>query len=101
MKIRVVSFSEIESAIMDLCLELESIPLDVGSILEKGQALPVLLRLCISQMQAPNSGTYPGKHKHYEILQIASKSITYKVNTCTFDEIQSQINEASQAFGKH
>lgn len=100
MKVRVVSFSEIESAIMDLCLELESIPLDVDSILEKGRNLPFLLGLCLSQMQAPNSRNYPDKNKHYEILKMASKSITYKMNTCTLEEIRSQINDASHAFGE-
>lgn len=84
---------------MDLCVELESSPLDTDSVIEKGQALPLLLRLCISQMQAPNSGNYPEKNEHYKILNMASKSITYKLNTCTLDEIRSQINEASKVFG--
>jgi hypothetical protein len=99
MKGRVISFFEIEERVRELAVELESNPLDVDSILEKGKVLPFLIHLCISQMQAVNSNNYPDKNKHYEILQKASQSITYKMNNCTFSEIQSQVNDASKAFG--
>ena len=99
MQTRVISFFEIEERMKDLILELESTPLDKESVLEKGQSLPFLLHLSISQMQSTNSKNYPGKEKHYEILKRASESITYKMNDCTITQIQRQINEAFKAFG--
>ena len=99
MKGRVISFYEIEERMRNLTLELENNPIDEDSILEKGEVLPFMLRLCISQIQAANSKNYPDKNRHYEILQRASESITYKMNDCTICEIQSQVNEAFRAFG--
>ena len=73
--------------------------MDEKLVLEKAAILPVVLRLCISQMKAYNSAGYPEKSKHLKILNTASESITYKSNTCTTEEIKVQINNAYKAFG--
>ena len=61
--------------------------------------MPFLLRLCISQMKATDAAYYPGKDEHLKILGTASESITYKMNTCTIEEADSQIHKAYRAFG--
>ena len=99
MKVRVISFFEIEDKMRYLAGELENNSLDVDSIIENGRVLPFMINLCMSQMEALNSENYPDKNRHYEILQKASKLMTYKLNGCTFGEIQSQVNDAYQDFG--
>lgn len=101
MKTRIISFSEIENRVKDLVAESHRSPLDEKSVLEKGAALPFVLRLCISQMKAGDSASYPGKSKHLKILNAASECITYKTNTCTAEEIRIQVNNACMAFGVH
>jgi hypothetical protein len=99
MKIRIISFHEVESGFRDLLEELDRSPMDEELVLEKAAVLSVVLRLCISQMQAGNSASYPEKSKHLNILNAASESITYKLNTCTTEEVKMQINNAYRAFG--
>ena len=43
----------------------------------------------------------PDKAKHLTILESASSQITYKVNTCTVQEIATQVNAAYRAFSAH
>ena len=99
MKSRVISFVEVESRFRDLVVELGGRPLDEKLVLEKAAALPFLLRLCISQMNASDSASYPEKRKHFEILTTASEAITYRTNTCTVEEVIAQVNKAYLAFG--
>lgn len=80
-------------------MELDRSPKDEKLILEKAGALLIILRLCISQMKAGNSASYPEKSKHLNILNTASESITYKINTCTTEEVRVQVNNAYKAFG--
>ncbi len=101
MKTRIVSFSEIENRVKDLVAESHRSPLVEKSVLEKGAALRFALRLCISQMKAGDSASYPEKSKHLKILNAASESITYKTNTCTVEEVRIQVNSAYMAFGVH
>jgi hypothetical protein len=99
MKIRIISFFEVESRVRDLVEELDRSPVDEKLVLEKAAALLILHRLCIGQMKAGNSASYPEKSNHLNILNIASKSITYKINTCTTEEVMIQVNNAYTAFG--
>lgn len=99
MKTRIISFSEVENIVRDLVAESHHRPLDEKLILEKGAVLPVVLRLCISQMKASDSASYPEKSQHLKILNAASESITYKTNTCTAEEVRIQVNNAYMAFG--
>ena len=101
MKSRVISFFEVEERVRDLVVELENKPVDADSIIEKGKVLPFMINLCISQMQAINSNSYPDKDKHHDMLQQASKVIKYKMNTCTYHEIKDQVNTAHRIFGVH
>jgi len=64
MKARVLSYYEIEDKFVQILKELSRHPLDEESIIEVGRDLPILLQLCVSQMKAPNAGTYPEKNKH-------------------------------------
>lgn len=99
MKTRIISFFEIESRVGDLVVELDRSPMDEKLVLKKAAALPIMLRLCISQMKAGDSASYPEKSKHLNILNTASESISYKTNTCTLEEVIVQVNKAYMAFG--
>lgn len=99
MKARVLSYSEIEVRFKEILTELEGRPLDEESIVEKGGRLLLALSVCISQMKAPDSASYPEKNEHLATLKKASAAITYKINTCTVEEITRQVNVAYQAFG--
>lgn len=99
MKARVISFLEVESRFRDLVVELDRRPMDEKLVLEKAAILPFVLRLCISQMNARDSASYPEKSRHLNILNTASESITYKMNTCTLEEVIAQVNKAYMAFG--
>ena len=99
MKTRIISFSEVENRVRNLVAEFHRRPLGEKLVLKKGAALPVILRLCISQMKAGDSVSYPEKSKHLKILNTASESITYKTNTCTAEEVRIQVNNAYMAFG--
>ena len=98
MKTRLISFSEVENIVRDLVAESHRRPLDEKLILEKGAALPFVLRLCISQMKAGDSASYPEKSQHLKTLNAAAESITYKTNTCTAEEVKIQVNNAYMAF---
>ena len=50
-------------------------------------------------MKATDAAYYPGKDEHLKILGTASENITYKMNTCTIEEADSQIHKAYRAFG--
>ena len=99
MKTRIISFFEVENRVRDLVVELDRSPMDEQLVLEKAAALPIVLRLCIGQMKAIDSASYPEKSKHLNILNTASKSIAYKMNTCTTDEVRVQVTNAYMAFG--
>jgi len=99
MKIRIIDFYEVEDRFRDVVIELARRPMDEKLVLEKAGQLSMLLRLCISQMKATNAAYYPGKIEHLKILQTASENMTYKINTCTIEEADSQINKAYKAFG--
>ncbi len=101
MKVRVLSYYEIEERFKEILTELDRRPLDEESVVEKGGGLIFLLRVCISQMKAPNSTSYPDKSKHLATLEKASAAITYKINACTVEELTTQVNAAYQAFGVH
>ena len=55
MKTRIISFSEVENRVRNLVAEFHRRPLGEKLVLKKGAALPVILRLCISQMKAGDS----------------------------------------------
>jgi len=97
-KTRVIGYSEIEERFNEIVTALEGYPLDEEFIREKGTLLAFALDLCISQMNAPNSGSYPEKSAHLANLKKAQEFITYKVNACTVDEISSQVTAAYRAF---
>ena len=99
MKARVIGYSEVKERFKELLTELERRPLDEECVVEKGGLLLFALGVCISQMKAPNSTSYPEKSKHLAILEKASAAITYKINTCTVEEVAKQVNAAYQAFG--
>ncbi len=99
MKARVLCYSEIEDRFIEILAELERRPLDEVSIVEKGSLLLFGIGVCISQMKATDSTSYPNMTKHLAILEKASAAITYKLNTCTVEEVRQQITTAYQAFG--
>jgi len=99
MKIRIIDFYEVEDKFREVVIELARRPMDEKLILKKASQLSMLLRLCISQMKAADAAHYPGKSEHLEILHTASETMTYKINTCTIEEADSQINKAYKAFG--
>ena len=99
MKSRKIGFFEVEDRIRKVVIELERWPMDEKLALEKAGELPFVLGLCISQMKAGDSAHYPGKSKHLTILQNAAEAITYKMNTCTIEEVKVQVNKAYMAFG--
>ena len=98
-KARVLSYSEIEDRFIKIVAELECRHLDEESIVEKGSLLLFGIGVCISQMKAPDSTSYPDKTKHLAILEKASAAITYKLNTCTVEEVRQQVTTTYQAFG--
>jgi hypothetical protein len=99
LKARIVSYSEIEERFKEILIELERCPLDEEFILNKGAQLIFALNVCIRQMKSANSTYYPEKSEHMAALENASTSITYKINTCTVEEISTQATAAYKAFG--
>lgn len=97
MKTRIIGYLEIEERFREIVAVLDVYPLDEEFIREKGALLAFALDLCVSQMNAPNSGTYPEKSAHLAKLKKAQEVVTYKVNTCTVDEISSQVTTAYRA----
>lgn len=101
MKARALSYDEIEKKFGQILTELNKNPLDEKAVIEVGSELPFLLDLCISQMKAPDACTYPEKSRHLANLEKASAAVTYKINTCTVEEINEQVNAAYRALGMH
>jgi hypothetical protein len=98
-KARLITYSEIENRFVELLAELERRPIDEESILENGAQLAFALNVCVGQMKAPDSASYELKSEPLSALEKAQAAITYKINTCTVEEISSQIAAAFKAFG--
>ena len=101
MKTRVISYSEIKQHFEDILSALDQQPLNEQSIIDNGRSLLLLLGLCISQMKAPDSKPYPEKSVQLANLERANRLISYKLNTCTIDEISQQVTAAYKAFNLH
>ena len=101
MKARVISYEEIEDRFRDILVELEHRTLDDELLVEQGVGLKLLLGVSVSQMKALNSRPYPEKVEHLATLEKALAAITYKLNTCTVEEVTVQIPIAYKAFGVH
>lgn len=97
-KARIIAYSEIEDRFREMVSVLQRDPLDEGFVLEKGTQLAFALGLCLSQMNAQSSESYPEKSAHLERLKAARAAITFKLNTCTIEEVSSQITAAYRAF---
>ena len=63
-------------------------------ILDKGVQLAFALDICVGQMKASQSTFDPEKRAHLAILEEAKGAITYKINTCTVEEISNQVTAA-------
>jgi hypothetical protein len=68
---------------------------------KKSGELLFLFEVFLSQMKASNAALYPEKDKQQSILQSASDAITHKINSCTTEEVTTQVNKAYMAFGAH
>lgn len=101
MKARVISYDEIEERFRQIQVDFDRRPLDEESIVDKGAELCLLLGVCISQMKASNSASYPEKRKHLTTLERAAEVITYSINTCTVEEVVAQTSAAYAVFGVH
>lgn len=99
MKARIISYSEIEEVFQEILMALEQNPLDEQYILDKGAQLTFALAICLSQMKSADSAHYPEKNVHLAILEQANRTITYKINTCTIEEVSRQVTSAYRAFG--
>ena len=99
MKTRIISYSEIEERFREIISALERDPSNEEFIIEKGVQLVLVLNLCVSQMKAADSRSYPEKRVHLTKLEEAQAAITYKINTCTVDEISRQLTGVYRAFG--
>jgi hypothetical protein len=98
-KARIISYSEIEERFKQILTALEQHPLNEESILQQGAQLAFALDLCVGQMKSADSAYYPGKSVRLEILEKAKGAITYKINTCTIEEISTQVTAAYKTFG--
>ena len=101
MKARMIGHLEIEDKIREVVTELDRRPLNEELVLNEAGKLLFLLGVCLSQMKAVDAASYPEKNTHLSILQSASDAITYKVNSCTIEEVTIQVNKAYMAFGAH
>ena len=101
MKTRVISYFEIEQKFEDILSELDQHPLNDESIIDKGSILVFALGLCVSQMKAPDSKPYPEKSVHLAKLEKAKSLISYKMCTCTVEEVSEQVTSAYSAFNLH
>ncbi len=99
MKARVISYHEVEEMFQQVLKNLGNDPLEEEAVIKTGSELIFLLRLCISQMKATNAVSYPEKSVHLAILENASSAITYKMNSCTVEQIANQVNTAYRYFG--
>ncbi|WP_299081140.1 hypothetical protein [uncultured Paraglaciecola sp.] len=101
MKARILSYQEVEEQFQKVLIELNLLPLDEESLKNNASCLIFILTLCISQMKAPSDNSYPEKSKHLATLEKASSAITYKMYTCSVEEIKMQVSEAYKAFHVH
>jgi len=99
MKARTVGFFKVENTFREVLIAIERSPMDEIFVLRRAAELLLILRLCISQMKANDADHYPDKNRHLKILQKASAAITYKINTCTIEEVKVQVSMAYMAFG--
>lgn len=98
-KTRIITYSEIEERFREILAALERHPLNEKSIIEQGAQLAFILNICVGQMKSADSRSYPEKSTHLARLEKAQDAITYKLNTCTVDEISRQVTAAYRAFG--
>jgi hypothetical protein len=101
MKARIIGFLEVKDKFKEVITDLDRRPMDEELVVKEAGELLFLLGVCLNQMKASNAASYPEKDKHLSILQSASDAITYKINTCTFEEATTQVNKAYMAFGVH
>lgn len=101
MKTRTISYAEVDAHFRDLLAELAKEPLDEVATLEKGKSAVFLLGVCISQLSAPSSQSYPGKDDDLKRLKQADEALTFNLNTCTVEEVAIQVPIASRAFEAH
>lgn len=101
MKTRTISYAEIDAHFRDLLAELAKEPIDEAAILEKSKSAVFLLGVCISQLSAPSSQSYPGKDDDLKRLKQAGDAITFSLNACTVEEVANQVTVASRAFEPH
>lgn len=99
MKARLITYSEIKNRFAELLIELERQPLDRELIIDKGAQLAFALDICVGQMKASDSASDQQKREQISVLEKAQSAITYKINTCTVEEIASQSVTAYKAFG--
>ena len=98
-KARIISYFEIVERFREILTELERQPLNEELILEKGAQLVFALGVCVAQMKSTRSTVYAEQRAQLTILEVAKGEITYKINTCTVDEISKQVTLAYKAFG--
>ena len=98
-KARIISFSEVIERFREILTELERQPLNEELILDKGAQLVFGLGVCIAQMKSAQGAFSPEKRTQLTILEEAERNITYKINTCTVEEISRQVTAACKAFG--
>lgn len=100
MKARVLSYREIDEKFSQVLMELNKNPSHADTVIELGGQLKLLLGVCISQMKAPDSASYPDRLEHLAVLEKADSAITYKINTCTVEQISNQVTAAYREFGE-
>lgn len=98
-KARIISYSEIVERFREILTELERQPLNEELIVEKGAQLVFVLELCVGQMKSTRRTVDAEQRAQLAILEVAKGDITYKINTCTVDEISKQVTLAYKAFG--
>ena len=99
MKARIISFFEVKEKIREVVIELDRRPMNEELVLKMTGELLFLVGICLNQMKAVDSASYPEKDEHLSILQSASETLRYKMNNCTIEEATIQINKAYLAFG--
>jgi hypothetical protein len=98
-KARIIGYAEIEQRFKEILMALEQDPLDEKYVLDTGAQLVFALEICVSQMKAADSMFYPDKKVHLENLERARRAISYKINSCTVEEISQQVTSAYKVLG--
>ena len=75
MKVRVLSFFEIEEQFKPLIVKFGDESLDENYIVQEGNLLLFATGVCISQMKAADSKNYPDKARHLKILEEATAAV--------------------------